>query len=121
MASEATIGTEPVHVLVEGTRDLACGVERAWQHVLDYTEWQNYSISERVSGTPGREGEVVLLEEVEPNDARWEQRARFPLGTRYEAASDSSLSTSPDRTANVSSTGSGDVRSTPAARRTSSA
>nr|WP_198148546.1 SRPBCC family protein [Sphingomonas sp. Y57] len=64
---EVTSGmtTVPVHILVEGSRRFACPAAAAWRHVLNYTSWQNYSISEPVAGVPGTEGEVVLLRKDE--------------------------------------------------------
>lgn len=44
---------------------LEASPEKVWPHVLDYPSWQNYAIVQHVSGTPGQEGEVVLLQKDE--------------------------------------------------------
>lgn len=36
-----------------------------WQHVLNYPQWQHFSITQRVAGRPNEEGEVVLLKKIE--------------------------------------------------------
>jgi tetratricopeptide (TPR) repeat protein len=65
---------------------------------------------------------LPLLEANDPSfgdDARRAGRVRTLAGSQADAVSASSRSTSEASTANVSSTGSGSARSTPAARRTS--
>jgi hypothetical protein len=55
-----------VYVVIEGAMFIEATPEKAWPHVLDYKSWQTYSISEHISGEPGREGEVVRLKKDEP-------------------------------------------------------
>lgn len=36
-----------------------------WPHVLNYPQWQHFSITNRVAGRPNEEGEIVLLKKIE--------------------------------------------------------
>jgi uncharacterized protein YndB with AHSA1/START domain len=51
-----------LYVVFENEVTFAAPREQAWPHVLAYPTWQTYSRVEHVSGEPGGEGEVVLLE-----------------------------------------------------------
>lgn len=57
--------TAPVYIIGEGELMLNASPKDVWPHVLDYSSWQNYSIVQHVSGPPGQEGEVVLLQKDE--------------------------------------------------------
>lgn len=55
----------PAYLVWNGETMLDASIDRAWPHVLNYTAWQHYPISQHVSGEPGKEGEVVLLKKDE--------------------------------------------------------
>lgn len=57
----------PVYLVFTGEVLLNASKEVAWPQVINYPSWQNYSIVQNVSGTPGQEGEVVLLKKEELN------------------------------------------------------
>ena len=54
--------TAPVYIFCEGEAVLDAPVKTAWPCLIDYPSWQNYTRIESISGEPGQEGEVVLLD-----------------------------------------------------------
>lgn len=71
-------GHEGFHVYVvrRGDLELEAPVERVWPELLSYTSWQNYSVVQHISGEPGGEGEVVLLQKDEKGSSSLPYYAR---------------------------------------------
>lgn len=61
MSGDTGLAIAPVDLVFSGEMELDSSVADAWPCVLDYATWQNFPIVEHISGTPGGEGEVVLL------------------------------------------------------------
>jgi hypothetical protein len=55
----------PVYIVMSGEIMLDAPIDKVWPHLINYTSWQNYTVSERVAGVAGEEGEVVLLRKEE--------------------------------------------------------
>jgi hypothetical protein len=55
----------PLHVVFEGEMTIDAPVRYVWRRAIDYPSWQNYSLNQHVSGPPGGEGEVVMLQKDE--------------------------------------------------------
>lgn len=55
----------PVYLVLSGEMLIEAPVSEVWRHVLNYGSWQDYSEIRTVEGTPGAEGEVVLLRKAE--------------------------------------------------------
>lgn len=64
-ANPSDVKIAPVYVVIERETIIDAPVATVWRHALNYPSWQNYSIVKHVSGTPGQEGEVVLLKKEE--------------------------------------------------------
>src|SRR5579859_3780402 len=58
--------TAPVDLVWNGEMLFDAGIEDVWRHLINYSSWQDYSVVQHVSGEAGQEGEVVLLNKVEP-------------------------------------------------------
>jgi hypothetical protein len=58
-AAEAIV--PPVYVVGTGEVLLEAPRKKVWPHIIHYTTWQAYTITEHISGKAGEEGEVVLL------------------------------------------------------------
>jgi hypothetical protein len=54
-----------VYLLWNGELLIDAPASVIWPHVLNYPEWQHFSITNRVAGRPNEEGEIVLLKKIE--------------------------------------------------------
>jgi hypothetical protein len=63
------VGTQrlraPVYLVWTGDMMIDARAADVWPHVLNYPSWQEYSLVQSVAGTPGQEGELVLLKKEE--------------------------------------------------------
>lgn len=57
--------TAPVYLVVSGEMLIDASPAQTWPHVVNYPSWQSYSTVQTVEGTPGAEGEVVVLRKDE--------------------------------------------------------
>jgi hypothetical protein len=66
-ASETKDGRQvaPVYFVWNGEMMFDAPISDVWPHVINYPSWQNYTTVSHISGTPGREGEIVLLKKEE--------------------------------------------------------
>ena len=55
----------PIYLTSKGELTIDAPVPVVWRHAIDYRAWQNYSLVQHVSGTPGEEGELVILKKEE--------------------------------------------------------
>lgn len=55
----------PIYLVWNGELMIDATPATIWPHILNYPEWQKFSITERVEGVPNSEGEVVLLKKIE--------------------------------------------------------
>ncbi|WP_137388110.1 hypothetical protein [Rhodoligotrophos defluvii] len=55
----------PVYLVIDNEMVLDGPIRDVWLHILNYPSWQNYAEVRHVSGTPGKEGEVVSLVKAE--------------------------------------------------------
>lgn len=62
---ESTAEVAPVYLVWNAETTLDLPAQEVWPYVVDFPSWQNYSRVEHVSGKPGREGEVRLLQNAE--------------------------------------------------------
>lgn len=62
-SQEQKIG--PVYLVWNGEVMINAPVEKVWRHAVNYPSWQTFSTVRHISGTPGQEGEVVLLKKEE--------------------------------------------------------
>ena len=56
---------EHVYLLWNGELNIEAPPGAVWPHVLNYPEWQAFSIAQHVEGERHQEGEVVLLKKIE--------------------------------------------------------
>lgn len=59
------IGTDTIYVSVVGEEHYERPLDVVWRHVVNYPEWQNYSVHERLEGVAGTEGELMKLKKAE--------------------------------------------------------
>jgi hypothetical protein len=62
--SNAARKYEPVYLIRDLEITFDAPPERAWPHVVDYSSWQDYPTVQHISGEPGQEGELVLMEKA---------------------------------------------------------
>lgn len=65
MSTKGSAQLSPVYLV--WTQDLVIEAAPAavWPHVLDYPKWQQFAITERISGEANTAGEIVLLKKIE--------------------------------------------------------
>jgi len=55
----------PAYILRRGENLIDAPLRATWRCLINYPSWQNFRRVQHISGRPGAEGEVVLLEKAE--------------------------------------------------------